>query len=75
MDVAQLILDYVKTLIWPTLLILTLFLFRSSIEKLMLRLQSAKVAGAEANFEVKIEDATHQIEDAKVKLTEPPTRR
>lgn len=71
MDLAQLILDYVKTLIWPTLLILTFFLFRSSIEKLMLRLQSAKVAGVEANFEVKIEDATHQIEDAKVKLIEP----
>ncbi len=71
MDVAWLVLEYMKTLLWPLILLLSILLFRTSIGKLILRLQSAKVAGAEANFEVKVEDAAHQIEDAKAKLTQP----
>ena len=70
-DVAQLVLDYLKVLAWPAILFLSFLLFRNSINELIRRLRSAKVAGAEASFEGKIESAAYSVEEAKAELTQP----
>lgn len=51
MDIAQLVLKFVETLVWPALVVSFLLIFRSQIRALLARIQSAKVLGVEAVFD------------------------
>jgi hypothetical protein len=58
MEIAQLILEYIKTLIWPVFAFACLVLFRSSIAGLVPRLKNAELPGGlKFNFQEAIEQA------------------
>jgi len=71
MDIAYLILDYLKVLIWPCVTLMVLFLFRKQIFVAFNRLKSAGLPGGiSLNFEQEIQRVVEMSRE--VKDTEPP---
>ena len=50
MEIAQLVLDYVRALVWPVLLAAILWMGRKKIPELLSRLRSVEAPGFKANF-------------------------
>ncbi|MBL1420115.1 MAG: hypothetical protein COC24_006335 [Alphaproteobacteria bacterium] len=66
-----LLLEYIKTLIWPFLIVFFILRFRRQLENLFGRLKSAKFGGAEAEFDSGAEEAMAASE--KIKEEQKPT--
>jgi hypothetical protein len=76
MEIAQLILEYIKALIWPTFGLVCLVLFRSSIAGLLPRLRNAELpGGVKLNFQEAIEQAQRLKQDILAAPKTPETER
>jgi hypothetical protein len=70
MDVARLVLEYLKALVWPVALVVALVVFRRVLPDLLSRLRSVEALGAKAEFAERLADVSGQLEDAAA--TSPP---
>lgn len=70
METARLVLDYVKALVWPTVTVAGLLLFRQQLRDLSNRVSRATFMGVE--IETAVREAQTAIEDAVSANTEEP---
>lgn len=69
MAVAQLVLDFVKVLVWPMLVVGLILGFRQQLGALIVRLRKARFAGGEAEFTDAVNDAEIQLRAARSSLS------
>lgn len=63
MEIAKLILEYVQALIWPTVVVGVLTVFRRQMEALLPRLKQAKMPGLEVDFHEALAEAKQLKKD------------
>ncbi|MFC7327255.1 hypothetical protein [Marinactinospora rubrisoli] len=62
MEIAELVLEYVRVLVWPVVVLVLAFLLRDRLRELLTRLTSAEALGARAEFAVSAALADEAIE-------------
>lgn len=73
MEIAQLVLEYIKVLVWPIIAIAIVLLFRKQLNVILLRLQKADLPGGlSINFREEIEEAKQLSK--KVETAPPPEK-
>ncbi len=65
MVVAQLVLDYIRALIWPVVILVTIFAFRQRLAGLVTRLDSIDAVGASVKFYQDVGAAQRDLEVAR----------
>ncbi len=66
MEIAKIVLEYIKSLIWPSLAILVIILFRDSLKAILTRLRGADLpGGVSLDFEQEIRDAKQLSREVK----------
>lgn len=60
MEIAKLVLEYIKVMVWPSITLLILFIYRSQISEIFRRVKSAKLPGG-----ISIETFPEQLQKAK----------
>lgn len=69
MDVAELILEYLRVLVWPLVVLLLLAIFRKRIPHLLSRIRSLTALGANLTFDRELRDARESIERERGDIT------
>ena len=66
-EVAELVLQYLKALVWPAVVLTSLVLFRARLTELLGRVTSFEgPAGVKANFGAKLDEVRQKLDDAPV---------
>ncbi|MEV7129834.1 hypothetical protein [Streptomyces sp. NPDC093260] len=64
MNVARLVLDYMKALAWPAIVLIVMIFFRDEFRKLLRRLKSAKGGGASVEFSEEVQAVAEEARAA-----------
>ncbi|MFJ2160130.1 hypothetical protein [Streptomyces sp. NPDC087856] len=64
MEIARLVLDYLKVVVWPGAVLVIVFGFKEQVIDLLGRLRSFSGAGFDAQFSEAISDAANKVEEA-----------
>jgi len=70
MEIAELVLDYIRALVWPSVLTWGLWRFHGPIADFLRRLRTLKGAGIEATADA-VDTAVQEIEDSAETATDP----
>ncbi|GLW04338.1 hypothetical protein [Streptomyces lavendulae] len=71
MEIANLVLDYLKVLIWPLVLVATVLWFRSDVSALIRRMRSLSGPGIDAEFSEEVAEVSAGAEEAVREATPP----
>lgn len=73
METAALILEYVRTLAWPIVVLVAVLVFKSQIEGALTRLTGGEVDALGVKFRVELEKARREVEQVEAEAQSPPS--
>ncbi|MGX1476255.1 UNVERIFIED_CONTAM: hypothetical protein RKD50_005063 [Streptomyces canus] len=64
MEIARLVLDFLKVLVWPAVLLAVAYGFREEVRGLLRRVKALSAVGVDAEFSEAVEQASAEVEEA-----------